>query len=268
MDKHDYNYHGHTFLCGHATGTPIEYVKEAIKKNYKVLGISEHAPMPNLRSKNSRLEIKNYDLYFELLKEASDYALENDLTFYKAFEIEYFSHLDLYEKYLTDVDYLILGQHYIIRDGKNKSTFGLDDIEDVRIYSKTVVEALKTGYFNLLAHPDLCFFNIKNPTDEMYELLRPIIKTAKELDIPLEVNANGIRRSLVEDNNKDINKVKYPKIKFFEMVKEENAKVIISSDCHSVDALDDFAISEANKFVKELGLDLVTRLKTNYYPAK
>ena len=58
------NFHSHTFLCGHAGGAPIDYVIEAIKHNYTHLGISEHAPMPNLRSTNSRLELKNYDLYY------------------------------------------------------------------------------------------------------------------------------------------------------------------------------------------------------------
>ena len=36
-------------------------------------------------------------------------------------------------------------------------------------------------------------FQHKNPTDEMYEALRPVVKLAKELDIPLEVNANGFK---------------------------------------------------------------------------
>lgn len=252
------NFHSHTYLCGHAGGSPIDYVKEAIKHQYTHLGISEHAPMPNLRSTNSRLELHNYDLYFKLLDEAKAYANNHNLNFYKGFEIEYFKDLEhLYPKYLKDVDYLILGQHYIIRDGVNKSTFALNDLEDVKIYVETVVAALKTNYFSILAHPELCFFNIKNVTDEMYELLRPIIKTAKELDIPLEINANGFRRAKYEDQNEDINNVRYPKIPFLQMVKEEGAKVIIGSDAHSVDALDDFATTISYQVANDLELDIV-----------
>lgn len=268
MKDHKYNYHGHTYLCGHAGGTPMDYTKKAIELNYHDLGISEHAPMPNLRTKNSRLSLKDYDLYLKLMNEAKDYAKDFNLNIHVGLEVEYFKDLDLnghYKKFLKDTEYLILGQHYIIRDNELKSTFALDDMTDVLIYVDTVIEALKTGYFNLLAHPELCFFNITNVTDEMVLALRPIIKTAKELDIPLEINANGIRRSFYEDKNSDLNLLKYPKLKFLEMVKEENAKVMITSDCHSVDALDDFAIKEAYKLVKMYDLELVNTLKMNYY---
>ena len=39
-----YNFHNHTYRCGHATGTDEEYVLEAIKNGYEVMGFSDHAP--------------------------------------------------------------------------------------------------------------------------------------------------------------------------------------------------------------------------------
>lgn len=268
MIKHDYNYHGHTYLCGHAGGTPMEYVKEAIKLKYNILGISEHAPMPFLGGTTSRLNEYDYDLYFELMKEAKEYGLKHNLKVITGFETEYFEKEDLagrYKRYLNDVEYLILGQHYIYRDNELKSTYGLEDLTDVQIYAQTVITALETGYYSVLAHPELCFFNIENPTKEMYETLRPVIQTAKRLNIPLELNANGIRRSIWEDKNHDPLKFKYPRIPFLKMVKEENAKVLIGSDCHSVDALYDYAIEDSYKLINEIGLEYVTEIKTNYY---
>lgn len=268
MSKHNYNYHGHTYLCGHAGGAPKDYVLEAIKHNFKYLGISEHAPMPFLGGTTSRLDEKDYDLYLNLMKEAKILGSKHGLTVLTGFETEYFLKEDQngrYKRYLNDVEYLILGQHYIYRDNKFKSSFALDDLTDVKIYADTVVKALETGYYSVLAHPELCFFNIENPTDEMFETLRPIIKTAKRLDIPLEINANGIRRSAVEENNYDPLKFKYPKLQFLKMVKEENTKVLIGSDCHSVDALNDFAIDESYKLIEQFGLDYVTEIKINYY---
>jgi|SRR5690625_894278 len=265
--KHDSNYHSHTYLCGHAGGKPIDYVKEAINHNFKEIGISEHAPMANLRNRNSRLKEEDYQTYHKLLDEALIFAKKNNIKFYKGMEIEYFSHINVYENYLKEVDYLILGQHYIIKDGKYKSTYSLNSIEDVKIYAKTIIEGLKSNYFNMLCHPDLCFFNIKKPTKEMYEELRDVIKTAKSLNIPLELNANGIRRSKNEDNNPnlDYNKFRYPREEFFKMVKEEDAKVIITGDSHSVDALNDWAIKEAYNFAKKLNLNITYRLNMCYH---
>ena len=265
IKKHINSYHSHTILCGHAGGRPIDYVKEAIKHNFKELGISEHAPMANLRNKNSRLHEKDYQKYFKLLDEATKFASLNNIKFYKGLEIEYFNHTKVYEHYLNDLDYLILGQHYIYKDNKYISTFKFNTLEEIIIYRDTVIEALKTGYFNMLCHPDLCFFNIDNPTDEMYEALRPVIKLAKKLDIPLELNANGIRRAVLEGKVTEFSNIKYPRVKFFEMVAEEGAKVIISSDAHNVAALNDFAILESYKMAEDLNLNVIYKLKMNYF---
>ena len=40
------NYHTHTWRCLHAAGTEREYVENAIKGGYKILGFSDHTPMP------------------------------------------------------------------------------------------------------------------------------------------------------------------------------------------------------------------------------
>lgn len=266
-NKHKNNYHSHTYLCGHAGGEPIDYVKEAIKHNFSEIGISEHAPMANLRNKNSRLHEYNYQKYFELLNEAKNYANNHGINFYRGLEIEYFPHIKVYEHYLKDFEYLILGQHYIYHNNKYTSTYKFSTIEEIIIYRDTVMSALKTGYFNLLCHPDLCYFNIDNPTDEMYEALRPVVKLAKELDIPIELNANGIRRAVLEGKvaSSDYDSFKYPREKFFKIVAEEGAKVIVSSDAHNVAALNDFAVRESYQFAKKLNLNLIYELKMNYY---
>ena len=38
------NYHTHTTRCKHAWGTEREYIENAIKAGYEVLGFSDHAP--------------------------------------------------------------------------------------------------------------------------------------------------------------------------------------------------------------------------------
>lgn len=261
MNKHNFNYHSHTYLCGHATGTPTDYVLEAIKHNFRALGISEHAPMANLPNNNSRLKQEDYQIYLELLNDAKKTANINNIKFYKGLEIEYFNDHSIYENFLNDLDYLILGQHYIMKNNKLKSTFTLNSLEDIIIYRNTVMEGLKTGYFNMLCHPDLCFYNIEQPTKEMYEALRPLVVLAKELNIPLELNANGFRRKL-EHNHKVL---RYPREEFFKIVKQENANVIVSSDAHEVKTLNDWAITSAYEFANNLNLNIVTSLTMNYY---
>lgn len=40
------NYHTHTWRCNHAVGTEREYVERAIEGGLKILGFSDHTPMP------------------------------------------------------------------------------------------------------------------------------------------------------------------------------------------------------------------------------
>ncbi len=40
------NYHTHTRRCNHAYGTEREYVENAIENGIKILGFSDHTPMP------------------------------------------------------------------------------------------------------------------------------------------------------------------------------------------------------------------------------
>ena len=40
-----WDYHTHTYLCNHATGTIEDYIRSAIKIGLVEIGISDHFPM-------------------------------------------------------------------------------------------------------------------------------------------------------------------------------------------------------------------------------
>ena len=40
------NYHTHTFRCNHASGADRDYVENAVRAGFELLGFSDHAPMP------------------------------------------------------------------------------------------------------------------------------------------------------------------------------------------------------------------------------
>jgi len=260
--NHKSNYHSHTWLCRHAKGDVIDYLKEAIKHGFHTLGVSDHAPYKVLYERGSlrMSEDEFYNKYLQMFDNANSLAKEHNIKIYKGLEIEYIpNNNDYYLKLLKGLDYLILGQHYIIINGKFKSSFGLSTIEEVKIYSDMVVEALKTNHFKMLAHPELCFYNILNPTKEMFELLRPVIKTCKELNIPLEINANGIRKVGKKQSN-NYHLYPYPVPYFWQMVKEEGASAIITSDAHLPEELNDWAVEKAYEFANHFKIKLINDL--------
>ncbi len=256
------NLHTHTPLCNHATGEMEEYVKKAIELGFKVLGFSDHAPNDKLNDP-FRMKDKDYQIYssrFDELKE----KYKDQITLFKGIEIEYDIREKNYVEKFNDLEYIILGQHYIVDDslkGKSRSVFDIKEYHEFEIYIDTVIEAIKTRRYTILAHPDLFLMNNKEYTKEIDSLIKKLLECVEEYDIMLEINANGIRRK--KSIGATYENYVYPDFHFFNIAKEYNVRYIISSDAHAVDCLYDTALDKAIEFAKILKLKNIINLKEN-----
>jgi len=253
------NYHTHMYLCRHATGSVDDYVAKAVELGFTELGMSDHAPWENLIDRSVRMHMDDYPVYLKELEEAT-VKYSGRIKIRKGLEIEYFQGMDNhYKRLLNDLDYLVLGQHYIEMDGQLVSTYRIHSIKELTIYKNTLVTAIKSGYFRFIAHPDLFLFSQIEISDEVLAIAEEIILAAKEAGIPLEINANGIRKGMIRVNNKFV--YRYPREEFWNLVRIHNAKVIISSDAHNPDLLYDEAViatvefSEAHNLIVEEELE-------------
>ena len=258
------NFHTHTFRCGHAVGNEEAMVKSAIEEGIEVLGFSEHVPLPRYTLNHfrsfavackaiitngpaMRMPYKDKQLHLEEVKRLKEKYCDQ-IAIYQGFEAEYFEeYLDYYQGLLNsgEADYLILGNHF------NKYTvhtryYGKMDISDEEIisYKNDLLKALDTNLFSYVAHPDL-FMVGKVYFDELCEnITREICQKALEKDVPLEVNAGGIRRGYRKVG--DEIQYPYPNSHFFDIVGEVGCKVILGIDAHSPDDFnqDDFEALE------------------------
>ena len=108
-----YNYHTHTYRCGHAIGEDIEYVQEAIKASYKGIGFSDHVMLPKLEKIYIRAHYKEKENYLSSIKELKQ-KFKDKIEIYTAFECEWDNHYQKYYQQLLnnkEVDYLIFGNH-------------------------------------------------------------------------------------------------------------------------------------------------------------
>jgi histidinol-phosphatase (PHP family) len=248
------NYHTHHELCNHAGGTTEDYAKSAIKNGFVELGMSDHVP--------SRLDILNVDKYRMEYSELPIYyndvrtiqkAYADKIKIYLGLECEYLDpNPTYYEEFLAEVDYLILGQHYIIHDGEYVSTFGLSKPEHLITYANDVKKALETGYFTMFAHPDIYMCGYDTFDEAAAKAAHIIGQTAEATGIPLEFNANGIRRG-VKQTSQGV-RYPYPRQEFWEIVRDYNVKIILNSDAHNPALLYDEAMMEAEQRMKEWGL--------------
>jgi len=251
LKKHHFkaNYHTHCDLCKHAKGNIEDYVKKAIEVGYQKIGFSDHAPFDFLEERSVRMDKEDYPEYLNQLNHViKDYS--NKIHIYRALEIEYFSDLKAHYQSLNEsLDYLILGQHYIQVDDQLKSIYKIKDFNDLIIYKDTVIEAMRSGYFKIIAHPDIFLMNQFEINDDIIKLIDEIILEAKASNVLLEINANGFRKS-----NQKKKQVWYPRQEFWKRVSQLNAPAIISSDAHDPKHLNDDAMQKAYQFSRDLSI--------------
>ncbi|MBQ7726284.1 MAG: PHP domain-containing protein, partial [Clostridia bacterium] len=190
------NYHTHTALCRHACGTEREYIENAIRAGFKILGFADHAPQFFDDDFVSCMRMSPADApgYIATLRDlAREY--ERDIQILVGFEAEYYPQLFSSLQHFCrahEVDYLIMGQHHL-HDERQGTYVGVphSDMGLLSSYVDEVIEGIQTGSFTYLAHPDICNFLGDEGWYEK-EMTR-LCTAAKQAGIPLEVNMLGLK---------------------------------------------------------------------------
>ena len=218
------NFHTHTFRCHHAEGTEREYIETALGLGMKTLGFSDHSPYFFEGDYYSGFRMRSEELpgYVNTLTELRE-EYRGRIDIHIGLEAEYYPrHFDKLLEYVRScgIEYLILGQHFTRNEYDGQSAFYTgDDIAFMEEYSSQVCEALGTGVFSYVAHPDMPTYT--GAETERYELLcRRICEAARAADVPVEFNLQGF----VEGRT-------YPKVDFFRIAHEVGCRTIIGSPC-------------------------------------
>lgn len=264
------NYHTHTFLCKHALGDSEDYVKRAIMLGYHTIAITDHGPFPKFlqkKLKSRRMSIEQYDeVYLDML-DRSVKKHKDEILVLKGVEIEYLPELEpFYPKFLKDLDFMILGQHYI-KVGDNHKSIYLDlSKEEIMLYARTVTEGIETGMFKIVAHPEIFCWNLKeNEWDQTcIDAANMIIDAAIKNDVALEINVNGVRNSFYQRKefyqDGKIN-FPYPRREFWDIAQSKNAMIVMNDDAHAPNRLHDDYTLKTYKFVTEGGIKIIDRIK-------
>jgi len=218
------NYHTHTPRCKHARGTERQYIETAIANGYTTLGFSDHTPQPFPKDYVSgiRMPMEQLDDYVDtLLALRGEYA--DRIKILIGLEAEYFpAYFDqlLEELRKRPIDYLILGQHNVPDEITGfYSGQATSDGQRLQAYVELVIQAMQTGVFSYLAHPDLINFT-GDPALYQKEMRR-LCRHAGKLHIPLEINMLGLREHRC-----------YPSDTFFRLAVEEGCRFIVGCDAH------------------------------------
>lgn len=275
------NYHTHTLLCNHAEGHVEDYVKKAISVDFSELGMSDHGFVPLSPSDlpitfryfftSYMSEDDFYNDYLIKIKEAQ-IKYKDEIKIYAGLECEYFYNQEAhYKKLLEHLDYLVLGQHYVYHNGKYLSTYLDLNSDNILSYANNISDALDSGYFKILAHPDLFMLGYSDSQYQMpifdkraKEASKIIIEACVRNDVYIEINASGARkgkRRLLNGSDEYY----YPRSEFWEMTKKyPTIKIIIGSDAHHPLALKGKGMENAIDFIKKLDLKICPNNKIKF----
>lgn len=252
------NYHTHTERCFHAHGSDEEFVEAAIERGLKVLGFADHGPWPykdyvsHMRMPLS--EVKGYIESVRRLKEKYAGKIEIKLGFEYEYFPEYSEWLDSFVEE-NAVDYIILGHHFVPREIGGMYAGGMNTAEEIRAYGQQVCDAIRSGRYAYVAHPDLYMKDYPSFDDAAVEVAEKICDTAKEYDIPLEYNILGLRK--IDNEGRD----GYPYRKFWEIAVKKGNRVILGIDAHTPDEIAESKyIDSAEKTMAELGIEVCTHI--------
>lgn len=205
MDK---LFHVHTYRCGHAENVPDEaYLKKALDLGYKEIYFSDHGPFPGDPFGN-RMSCDRLPEYLQTLGNLKQ-QYEEQIAIHVGLEIEYLPSFQTYYedlKAMDGLDFLLLGQHFCeLRTGDvtclepgPKYSFQVH-VEtlvgaEYRVCGLAQVEAMRTGLFDYVAHPDRIFRRRWDWSDIEKDIAREIMATAREYDVPLERNLASMRK--------------------------------------------------------------------------
>ena len=219
------NLHTHTYRCHHATGTERQYIETAIKNGIRHMGFSDHTPFrePDGHEQSHRVSMMDAPLYFESLRTLRE-EFRDQIQIHIGFEMEFYP---VYFEQMLDVatslgaEYLILGQHYIRYREENQHTSVKPTTEEdaLAYYVDTVIQAMETGVFTYVAHPDILNYT---GDDAIYEKhMRRLCQAATRCEIPLEINFLGLREKRI-----------YPVERFWKIAGEEGCEVVFGCDAH------------------------------------
>ena len=230
------NLHTHCKYCRHAVGEVQDYVDEAEKDGIKVLGMSDHCPVPDDRWHSVRMFYSELDAYRKDCEDAAE-RVPQGMHFFRGFETDY--HIDYVSYYRDELlgergfDYLLLAVHnYYAGDGSDIMIpdCPVNDKVVLHTYTKTLIEGMQSGLFLYAVHPDIFASFYLEWDEEAKACSRDILACAASLHFPIEINGQGIRAKKVVSSRGE--RYRYPLQEFWNLAAEYDVAVVTAADCH------------------------------------
>ncbi len=268
MKKINIHAHGAPEFDRFVLNTPQEMLLTAKEKGYEFYGLVNHLVFhPQMPTTRRNDHIYSLDcetilpLWQKTIADIRSAAAKIDIEVKVGFEVDFFRDTNWrndFERIVEklDYDYLICGIHFLSDACGDKlidmylHDMSRLDYEYIRQnYFGVIKDAIKSGYFNCIAHLDLIRYmrpdleaRITNDMCEVAELL----SDSKTLT---EINTSGVRKQVTSGAKPDY----FPAKHYLPLLKDCNVQMVISDDAHSANVIG-FDYEEAEKNLIDAGI--------------
>ena len=232
MEKIIYDTHTHTPLSRHAKGWPIDYAKEAIKKNFKGIIFTDHGTVKQYPWVNDVWTIPEriFKEYFSLIKFTKEY-IGDALDIRLGLEVDFIPNnmdMDYLKNMISSApfDYLLGSVHAKKPYLWNKFYLTGSLLDAQKKYYEHMTECALSGLFDTISHPD--FIKYAAPFSEWHpekleKEIGEFLDAVKEMNMCIEVNTSALIM-----NPPSL----YPDDFILKMAAKRNIPVTVGSDSH------------------------------------
>ncbi len=224
------DYHMHTSLCGHAEGTPEDYVKHAIKIGLEEIGFSDHAPFFSHDDPTVTMSFDQVPEYHKMIEDVRE-KYKDKIRVKIGIEADFMiGYLDQVKQFLTEYpyDYVYGSVHFINQwafdDPKHRPDWDTKDTNNVyRAYHELLRMSAECKLFDIMSHVDLVKKFGDRPSEDFTDEVKETAKVFKESGAAIEVNASGLRKPIGEI---------YPDLESLKIYCAAGVPITFGSDAH------------------------------------
>lgn len=246
----NFSYHTHNNALGIFDGknSAAEMICQAEKLDFTTIGVSNHLIWHPNMSQASMMFFRDINAGIDVWKRSLDVLYEAAQNYkirvLAGFEVDFFPSSEWrngFEKIIKEIkpDYLIGSTHTFRTADESKiyNIYHLDELpqntsaEDMdelrKHYWINVIESIKSGYFDFIAHLDYCTIFNHCVEEKWNDLKWQVIEALDKRRQPFELNTSGYNR---------IN-LPHPHPWMLEELAKRNVPLVLSDDAHYIEHL-------------------------------
>ena len=207
-----------------------DYVATGRKLGMPEMGFADHLPLFHIEDPTLTMCREDLPVYVEKVKELQQANPD--------FPIRLGMEADFVREHLNDVaaalasydfDYVYGSVHFLGGWGFDQSRFKYEferrDINEVyEIYFRSVIEAARTGLFDVMTHLDVVKKYGHRPTIDMSPLYHEVAEVLGKSNVAIELNSSGLHKPVGEI---------YPGLELLKIMRQQGVPITFGSDAHS-----------------------------------